>query len=280
MWCSASIWPAWRFIRSRCCSRCFRFIWCSCYGLGSPDAGLFVGTYVGYWFVGLAMLSIGMVASFLTSNLTVGFILGMVFNAPLAMFGVADWIIKNPQLAQVVKRWSALEQFRDFERGVISLSGISYFVMIAIVMLYISMVLIGRRHWGGREEEQVDVGRTTWPARWGSWRLRSGSICSCRITMRWRADMTSENLNSLSPRTVELVQEVAKATTRSRRSRSTPTSARKCRPSTRRISSICLSTLTELSSLSGGKIVVDVHEIENFSEEATQRGEGVRHRAA
>ena len=44
--------------------------------------------------------SIGMVASFLTSNLTVGFILGMIFNLPLAMFGVADWFIKNPALAQ------------------------------------------------------------------------------------------------------------------------------------------------------------------------------------
>src|SRR5882757_718491 len=102
------------------------------YGLGTPDTGLFVGTYVGYWFVGLAMLSVGMVASFLTSNLTVGFILGMVFNAPLAMFGVADLVIKNPQIAQAVKRWSALEQFRDFERGVVSLSGMSYFVIIAI----------------------------------------------------------------------------------------------------------------------------------------------------
>ena len=33
------------------------------------------------------MLAIGMVASFLTGNLTVGFILGVLFNAPLVFAG-------------------------------------------------------------------------------------------------------------------------------------------------------------------------------------------------
>ena len=56
------------------------------WGLGWPDSGLFIGTYIGYWFIGLAMLSIGIVASFLTNNLTVGFIFGMIFNLPLAFF--------------------------------------------------------------------------------------------------------------------------------------------------------------------------------------------------
>jgi ABC-2 type transport system permease protein len=61
--------------------------------LGTPDLGLIVGSYVGYWLVGVAMLSIGMAASFLTGNLTVGFILGAVFNAPLVFMNSADVLL-------------------------------------------------------------------------------------------------------------------------------------------------------------------------------------------
>src|SRR5262245_31399307 len=87
--------------------------------LGEPDLGLLLGTYVGYWLVGLAMLSIGMVASFLTSNLTVGFVLGALFNAPLAFAANAD-VIRLPEAWVLkIKSWSLEEQFRDFGRGVI-----------------------------------------------------------------------------------------------------------------------------------------------------------------
>src|SRR3954468_12176684 len=237
------------------------------YGLGTPDFGLFVANYIGYWFVGVAMLSIGMVASFLTGNLTVGFILGMSFNAPLAMFGVADWIIKNPQLAQAIKRWSAVEQFRDFERGVVSLSGISYFLLIVVVMLYISMVLISRRHWSGREEEK---------SVWLHYTARALGLVALAIGVNLflshhnglRADLTSERLNSLTPRTAEILQQL-------RNDKDAKTIKIEAYVSPQVPAEYAghklnlLSTLNELSSMSGGKVVVDVHEVENFSEEAS-----------
>ncbi len=119
---------------------------------GDLDTGLVFTTYLGYWFMGLAMLSIGMVASFLTRNLTISFILAALFNAPLALLHWAGWFVTNQTAARSIQRWSYLEQFRDFGRGVVSASSITFFVMIVVVGLYISMVLIGRRHWMGHEQ--------------------------------------------------------------------------------------------------------------------------------
>lgn len=122
------------------------FGWSLQMGLGDPDVGLFLGTYVGYWLVGLGMLAVGMVASFLTSNLTVAYILGVIFNAPLVALAYADTIFGR-QLALVLKDWSIGERLRDFGRGILNLSGLAYFAMLVVVMLYLCMVLIGRRHW-------------------------------------------------------------------------------------------------------------------------------------
>ncbi len=120
--------------------------------LGNVDTGLFFANYLGYWCIGMAMIAIGMIASFLTNNLTVGFILGALFNAPLAFASMSDVIAPNRAITRMIKGFSITERFDDFGRGVISLSSLAYFILLAIVGLYLCMVLIGRRHWSGGKE--------------------------------------------------------------------------------------------------------------------------------
>ncbi|MBN1911080.1 MAG: Gldg family protein, partial [Pirellulales bacterium] len=70
-------------------------------------------------------------------------------NAPLAFLDkVTDFL--PAQAALVVRQWSLGGQLAEFGRGVVSLEGILYFAAIIVVMLYLSMALIGRRHWSRR----------------------------------------------------------------------------------------------------------------------------------
>jgi ABC-2 type transport system permease protein len=176
-------------------------------GLGSPDLGLLVATYFGYALLGLAMLAVGMVASFLTRNLTVAYILGALLNAPLVFMTWADAIpMLNRKLALGVKQWSFGGQFQEFGRGVLNLSGLAYFLLVVTVMLYVSMVLIGRRHW----------------VRGGSWQVMGlhflvrgvalavvavGVVCFLSYH-DVRLDATSERLSSLSPYTIQLIDQL------------------------------------------------------------------------
>jgi ABC-2 type transport system permease protein len=173
--------------------------------LGDPDVGLFLGTYFGYWLVGLAMLAIGMAASFLTSNLTVSYILGVLFNVPLVFASAAEVLI-GLKAAAPLKNLSIGEQFSDFGHGLISLSGIVYFVSIVVVMLYLSMVLIGRRHWvTGRRGGGMGV----------HYSLRFFSLAAIAVGAiimferhDARLDVTSEQLSSLAPQTKAILADL------------------------------------------------------------------------
>jgi ABC-2 type transport system permease protein len=170
---------------------------------GTPDAGLFLANYLGYWFVGLAMLAVGMVASFLTSNLTVGFILGLLFNAPLAVSDQAGAVM-GPAAASRVKAWSLAENFSDFGRGVVSLSSVAYFLGIVAVCLYLAMVLIGRRHWTGRRDSSP-MGLHYLARTAGLLAAAVGAVLIFR-SADVRGDLSQEQISTLSPDTRKLLR--------------------------------------------------------------------------
>ncbi|MEM8734386.1 MAG: Gldg family protein, partial [Planctomycetota bacterium] len=175
---------------------------------GQVDTGLFVANYFGYWFIGLAMLSIGMIASFLTYNLTVGFILGALFNAPLAFASMADVIIPNKAWANFVASFSLTEQFDNFGRGVISIAPIAFFTLLLSLGLYLCMVLIGRRHWSGGKDGNVKflhyLGRIVMLA------LTVFSVSYFfKNNDRPRYDATEGKVSSLSETTKKLIRSLA-----------------------------------------------------------------------
>src|SRR5689334_18689188 len=94
--------------------------------LGHPDPGLMLSTYFGYWLMGAALLTLGMVASLLTDNLTVAFILGAVFCAIPVFLDYAGAILSGAG-QRLAERLSVMAQFRDLASGVVTLGPLVYF---------------------------------------------------------------------------------------------------------------------------------------------------------
>jgi len=174
---------------------------------GDIDTGLFATTYFGYWWIGMAMLALGMAASFLTKNLTVGFVLGVIFNAPLVLTASSDLIIRSSDFAQNINRWSHSAQFADFGRGVITFKSMLFFAMVVAIGLYLSIVLIGRRHWYGGKDSESKIGHFV---------VRALSLVVLAIGLNlvfsrfdlFRQDMTSEQVSSISADTRELLSKL------------------------------------------------------------------------
>jgi ABC-2 type transport system permease protein len=228
------------------------------------DIGLFLGTYVGYWLVGLAMLAIGVIASFLTSNITIGFVLGVLFNIPLVFLTRADAIFGSAgqQAVLAIKRWSISQRFDDFSHGVLTLSGLAYFGAILLVMLYVSMVLIGRRHWFSGQK------RWTQAVHYATRTLALVVIALGAVTVFGhhdvRLDVSSERLSSLSPQTLELIRDLKvdrPVQIEAFVSPAVPESYVQTRLN-------LLNMLNELRALGGGKVQVEVHDTERYSSEA------------
>lgn len=230
--------------------------------LGEVDTGLFFMTYLGYWMVGLAMLAVGMVASFLTSNMTVGFILGAAFNAPLAAAAKADVIVRSSDWARSISFWSLAEHFDDLGRGVFSLSSVVYFVLVVAVGLYLSMVLIGARHWGGKS---------------GQWQFAHYVVRAAALVAilafatlfftdhDWfRFDATAGQVSSLSPKTKQLIRNLDPdhpITIDAFISAEIPEDYVQTKFN-------LVSLLREFAAMSGGKIEVNLHDdLELFDEE-------------
>jgi ABC-2 type transport system permease protein len=178
--------------------------------LGRPDPGVMAATYLGYWLMGALLIALGMVASMLSSNATVAFILGGLLGAiPVFADLLGSFLAGLPGLGGVGRALEALSvpaQFRDFGAGVVPLSAVLYFVGLAAAMLYLNMILLGRRHWAGGTR-----GRQLWAhyvARIVAAVVALVSLNVLAAHAGYRADISAEQLSTLSSESRALIRAI------------------------------------------------------------------------
>ncbi|HZN63139.1 MAG TPA: Gldg family protein [Planctomycetota bacterium] len=164
--------------------------------LGRPDVGLMFGTYLGYAFLGAALISIAMVGSLLVESVTVGFILGAVFCAIPVFLGAAE-----NQIGELIANAGVREAFRDFSVGVVSLKSIVYFAGLAASGLTINLYLIKLR--------RLRSGLWHLPARLACLLVSAVALFVLAGRSGARVDVTAERLHSLMPQTRETIRSVS-----------------------------------------------------------------------
>ena len=176
--------------------------------LGSPDLGLVFSNYIGYWLAGSAMIAVGILASLLTANATIAFILGAAF---CSFFILIDSTAVH---SGIVQRFLAplgiFDYFADFAKGVISLSGVLYFCSVTGLVLYLNVLLVERRHWPRRADG--------YPM-WLHHGVRAFALLVLVVSLNAilgrvlarvvRFDATAEQLHSLSPETYRLIGQLS-----------------------------------------------------------------------
>lgn len=241
--------------------------------LGKPDAGLILSNYVAYLLIGGAMIALGMVGSLLTSNNTIAFILGAVFNALFLLSGglgnavgglntllrpIGNFLEKIGFNTQT----GLTGQFGELTSGLLTLSGVVFFIGAIIIFLYLNMILLGKRHWN--RGQQSSGLRWHFVARVAA--LLIGLLALNVVLNKFaiRSDLTAEKIHSLSDKTKELVADVKKPIlVEAFVSPKVPTS----HADTRRG---LLETLREFGRLAGDKVQVKVHEIKPNTDQARQ----------
>ncbi|MBN1211728.1 MAG: Gldg family protein [candidate division Zixibacteria bacterium] len=231
------------------------------YWLGNPDIGLMFGNYLGYWLLGAALLSVGMTASLLTANATIGFILGAVFCAFFVLVSSSSWVVSE-NLQGFLTPLSVFDAFEDFSRGVVSFTGLLYFISVTGAMIYLNVIMISRRHWPYRMN-----GHKVWVHHLVRFLAVAVAVISLNVIFSQsslRLDTTAERLHSLSPETEKLLDEIPDRKAVLIQAFISP-EVPQLYVETR---ANLLSTLKEIDAAGGGKVEVLIHETEPYSPEA------------
>jgi ABC-2 type transport system permease protein len=241
--------------------------------LGSPDVGLMVGNYVGYWLVGAALIPVGMLASLLTINMTVAFILGALFCGIVIFLDVFVGVF-SVDAGRLAASLSVVTPFGDFAKGVLSLSGLLIFTSVAGFFVYLNTLVVSHRHWPSRADGFPMWSHHAVRAVALAVALVAANALVARATVR--LDVTAERLSSVSDETRRLIAALPDDRPVFIQAFLSPVVPE---PYVQARSNL-IGILEEIDALAGGKVEVLIEDTESFTDAAVNAREkfGIRPR--
>lgn len=117
--------------------------------LGSPDWGPVFTGYIGLFLMAGCCLSIASLASALTKNQVVSFVLSVVFTTILYMLGMNHFYNLLEQgisggFAEAISQFSFVTHFNQFKIGVMALQNFLYFLSLGAFCLIANVVILER----------------------------------------------------------------------------------------------------------------------------------------
>ncbi len=105
-----------------------------------------VGGYVGFLLLGATFISIGVFASSLTENQVVAVVIGFVSLLIMWLAGSLSSMVGGI-VSKLLGWFSLMSRYEDFNRGILGLSPIVYYLSFIAVFLFLTTRVIEKRRW-------------------------------------------------------------------------------------------------------------------------------------
>lgn len=114
---------------------------------GNPDLGATFATYVGLLLIGVSFTAFGVLASSLTSNQVVAWMLGWIPLLLLACIAYFVVTLVSGWLRQIAQQVNVIGRFDEFSKGLITTDSVVFFLATAALFLFLTVKVVESRRW-------------------------------------------------------------------------------------------------------------------------------------
>ncbi len=154
--------------------------------LGSPDVGLMMANYIGWWLAGLAFAGFGVLASVQVGTSAIAFVVGVMYCGILMLgANLVGW-------------------FEPFNRGVVPFGGLITALVAVAVSLGLAIFMLSSRRWRPTNTQQITAHVVS--VAFGL--LLAVNLGRLSYVQNVDADVSSEGLASISATSAQIIQKI------------------------------------------------------------------------